>query len=255
MKTIKILCATVCITSIGISNTLFAGGPDRLYLGIGAGFENNIYQTMDDEVELLPLINAQKGGFYWEGTDIGYRVYENRNIEIGPVYSLFEGYGFDQEDLGKGKGYDGLETRDSGQSYGLFIGFEFEPFSLGIKPMKHSEAGSSLEISIEHEYRKNDWLIMSSLFVEHLDKDYTDNYFGISQAEVNNPLNTEITNTYKANSANNIGLEFGVFYQISDKWLLSGRLEYVSLDKAITDSPLVEDDYAYSFATGISYRF
>ncbi len=253
MKTTNVALSMACILSTSFPHTTLAGGPDRLYLGIGANFESSIYESIDDEVEAFPIINAQKGGFYWEGSDIGYRLYENRNIEIGPVFSLFEGYGFDEEDLGDG--YKGLETRDDGQSYGLFLGFELEPFSFGIKPMKHSEDGSSIELSVEHEYRKGKLFLMSSLFVEHLDKDYTDNYFGVSQSEVNNPLNTRLSSTYKADSANNIGLEFGMFYELSEKWLLSGRMEYISLDSSITDSPLVEDDHLYSLSTGISYRF
>ncbi len=253
MKSFSTVISAACLLGAGFSGQIWAGGPDRLHLGIGIKAESSIYKTVKDETQLLPSINAQKNGFYMQGSDIGYRLIENKNIEIGPVISLFEGYGFDQEDMGQG--FKGFATRDSGASYGLLAAFEAEPFTFEIKPMAHSQEGNSLELAVEHEYRSRSFLIMSSLFVQHLDKDYTDYYFGVSNAEANNTLNTGVSNAYKATSATNVGIEIGAFYELSPKWLLSARAEYVKLDSSISDSPLVDSKSSTSVSTSISYRF
>jgi len=253
MKSLTVAISAACIFGSCATQTVWAGGPDRLHLGLGVKSESSIYKSVKDETQAVPNINFQKNGFYMEGTDIGYRLIENQNIEIGPVISLFEGYGFDNEDLGNG--FKGLATRDSGNSYGLVAAFELEPFTFEIKPLSHSEAGNSLELSVEHEYRGQSFLLMTSLFAQNLDKDFTDNYFGVSQAEATNPLNTGINRTYKATSATNVGIELGAFYELSSKWLLSGRLEYVKLDSSITDSPIVDAKSVTSASIGISYRF
>lgn len=240
---------------IGVTMVLpaYAVGLDELELGIGVESESSIYKTVDDETQAMPIINAELGNFYIQGGDIGYNIIDNENVTIGPVVSLFEGYGFDQEYLGVG--YKGLETRDGGASYGLLAEFEMEPFAFELKPMSHSKEGNSIELSVEYEIRGRSFLLMPALFIEHLDKDYTDYYFGVSQAEVNNRLNTGLTRSYTASSATNIGIEIGAFYQLSPRWLLSGRVEYTKFDSSITDSPLVDEKSSTSIAAGISYRF
>ena len=93
MKTMTATIGIACILGSSVTQFAWAGGPDRLNLGVGVKTENSIYKTVKDETQAMPLINFQRNGFYWEGSDLGYRVIENRNLEIGPVISLFEGYG------------------------------------------------------------------------------------------------------------------------------------------------------------------
>lgn len=251
MEKTNLLATTVF--AFGIWNTTQAAESLQLIAGLGLKSETSIYRTMSDEIGAVPLIDFEYGPVYWKGTDIGLLLFENKNVEFGPSISLFEGYGFSKGDLSTG--LSGLKSRDSGYSYGVTAAFEWEPFTLEIKPMLHSQEGSSIGLSLEHEYEKGSFSLMSSVFLNNQDTDYNNYYFGVASSEVSDPKNSAITEGYTAKSASNIGVEMRAIYKLTPRWLLTAALEQQWLDSSITDSPLVDSKTTSSGLMGVAYRF
>ncbi|MGI9220740.1 MAG: MipA/OmpV family protein [Woeseiaceae bacterium] len=78
---------------------------------------------------------------------------------------------------------------------------------------------------------------------------YTNYYYGVTDAEA-----TMQRPSYKPGDALNVKYRVVWGYQINDRWLLSGKLGYESLDENIQRSPLVDRNHIWSANVGLAYN-
>lgn len=79
--------------------------------------------------------------------------------------------------------------------------------------------------------------------------EYTDYYFGVSDEE-----ETPTRSAYVPGDAINLEARIVWGYELSEKWLLSGKLGYELLADNIQDSPLVGREHLWSVNVGLAYN-
>ena len=81
------------------------------------------------------------------------------------------------------------------------------------------------------------------------DSSYTDYYYSITPDEA-----TPTRPAYSPGDAINMRLKIAWGYEISDKWLLSGKLSVENLADDIRNSPIVDRDQLWSVNVGLAYN-
>ena len=113
----------------------------------------------------------------------------------------------------------------------------------------------SLELDASRKWVSDSYVFKLKGYVRYDSADYQNYYFGITEDEMNNPLNHKINSAYKADSGISYGVKAIASYQVSESFYVQGLLEAGKLDSSITDSDLVDSTNIFGAAIGIGYRF
>ena len=105
------------------------------------------------------------------------------------------------------------------------------------------------ELRFELPFEKSWGYIVPALNLSRLDDTYSNHYFQVTPQESlpNRPV-------YVPGAATNLAAQLTWGYQISEKWLLSGKVSYEKLDSVISDSPIVDKDSLWSAGIGLAYN-
>ncbi len=164
---------------------------------------------------------------------------------VGRINTL--GFGVDESDE-----LEGMDDRQWSIEIAPVIGYRGWPIQLELKPYweatgRHSGFNTQFLVSLPIGHARG-W-ITPQIRVSHFDESYTEYFFGVSPQEAapGRPV-------YVPGAATNIAARLHWGYQISDKWLLSGRFGYEWLDSNISDSPIVDEESLWSTNIGIAYN-
>lgn len=243
---------TLALVSSAAQSVEISNGPDRLNIGLGIKVESSPFVDVGNDSHPIIAGSIKQGGFYWQGNELGYRIIENKNFQFATIIRPFEGFDLEAADLSEG--YKGFEDRDGKMEYGFSAAFNTGPVVTTITPLYNGE-GMSLELDASRKWVSDSYVFKLKGYVRYDSADYQDYYFGISDAEVSNPLNTKINNAYKAESGISYGVKAIASYQVSESFYVQGLLEAGKLDSSITDSELVDSTNNFGAAIGIGYRF
>jgi outer membrane scaffolding protein for murein synthesis (MipA/OmpV family) len=223
-------------------------------LGLSTTVSTNPYVGSADSVFAYPYLTTFTTNMLTDDWlvlsdgDVGFRRIGQSGWIFGAVGRINTlGFGTD-----KGEELAGMEDRQWAIEIAPTIGYRGWPVQLELKPYweatgRHCGFNSDFLVSLPIEHARG-W-ITPQIRLTYQDEKYTSYYFGVHENEVSagRPL-------YEPGASTSISARLHWGYQVSEKWLLSGRFGYEWLGNEIADSPIVEEESLWSVNLGVAYN-
>lgn len=217
---------------------------------------------------MIPFVWAEYKGLYWKATELGYTWQPSRAVEVTPFFqvlggiglagapSVFGGKGIDASDMAAG--YKGISDRatqfEAGARVEIKLGrrhaIEFEG--------RGGERGGAVKTLYKQNYmgEKAKWIFSPFIAGRVLLPEIVEYYFGITEAEANDPESDKINSSYQPDHYGYSGaIGFSYIYRFNPKWSAVLFMETQAVSDEINDSPLVQNRIVHSGGLGLSYSF
>ncbi|WP_158100663.1 MipA/OmpV family protein [Neiella marina] len=237
----------------------------QIDIGAVLSYEQGLVKSIEEYDQQLTIHGVISGGLYYKrffietnpvnrrSTTIGYTLHEDdKNVVNLVAESLFERISEGAQE--RGNLLDGIDKRRNSME----VGFEYYR-TIGRAELKLSLLHDALS---NHDglYGSIDWgipiyragyLFAPSLFVEFLDSNITDYYFGVDSHEASAQLPE-----YRASSAWRGGIQLYAERPINEQWSAISFARYAKVSNEISDSPIVAGrDETYSIHAGVLWSF
>ncbi len=228
-----------------------------LSIGVGVGHESSPYRDWDEnETSALPFISYERGNVFFEGSTLGYTVFEEESDESGYFLALIGNIELGGYKASDSPFFAGMADRDDtafelGIAAGVFTSIGLFEFTV-VQDVADAHDGliADLSYSLPFGDEQAGYEISPYLGATYYSDDYNDYYYGVRANEA-----TSIRPAYQADGGVNPYIGIGLFYRINAHWGLVGDLRYEKLNSNIEDSPLIEEDNVTSAMLGITYSF
>lgn len=223
---------------------------DGLALGVGAAFSTTIYKGMDDQGTILPMIQYQKGGFYIQGLEAGYKVVESELADVKLfLEGRMDGYEADDSDY-----FAGMDDRDKSLDGGVQVSLKLlERTELSFSwqhDLLDEYQGHEATVSLGTMYFAGKTLITPFIGASYLSEDLAGYYYGVRPEEA-----TVDRMAYEPGEGFSGFAGVSVMHSFDKNWMGMLNLIAVGYSDEITDSPIVDEDHQLSAMGGVVYRF
>ena len=188
------------------------------------------------------------------GDDVRFKLFRNKNFEIGPLV----GYRFDREE-DDGDKLVGLGDVDGGVVIGGFMRAAFLP-SLYAGVSYHRTVtgdvdGGQLRFGLEYEKQATDRVfIRMRAGATYADDEYMNAYFGVTSAQEGSSVAG--LQAFDASSGiKDVYASIASRIELHERWQLNLKGQYTRLVGDAADSPVIETEDQLSGSAGIVYRF
>lgn len=233
-----------------------AGSPTQRIFKLGAGFLSlqKPYKGMDSNCYGIPFIFYRDQKLTLFGPMASYSFFGEDNRWAFQGLARIRTEGYDEEDS---RFLNGMDDRDRTLELGLrwMQNLDFAVMSLDfshdvLDEHRGYEFKMTLRKSIRNILDMKSLTLTPSAGINWRSKQLNDYYYGVrpSEAAAGRPA-------YEVDGCVTYQTGLQVDYKLSEKWSLMGMVNIEWLDSEITDSPIVEDDYAVSVLLGAMYGF
>ena len=223
-------------------------------LGVHVSVSQSPYTNAKDSVIVYPYLTSfqhhafTKDWLLLSDGDVGIRkVTENEWVfgVVGRIQTL--GFGSEKPDE-----LSGMNERQWTVEVAPLLAYRGWPVHISAKPYKEistRHGGWIGELRLELPLQRSWGYVVPTIIASHLDDTYSNHYYGVTpdEAQPGRPV-------YTPGAATNLALQLVWGYQISEKWLLSGKFSYEKLDDVIGSSPIVDKDSLWSGGIGLAYN-
>lgn len=218
---------------------------------VGMGVENNhtgIAEAENDS-QYAPLVNYQGEYFSYIGGKLKYALADLERYQvdlIGQVRSKV----FETKDSPV---LEGMEKRDSGFDFGLNLNTENVWGNLQLEllsDISDTDHGREVKASYRLPKQFGRWILEPVIGYKWQNEDRIDYAYGVRVGE-----SRIDRRAYSGKAALNPYTEISLAYRLGRHWMLVGGMEYVQLDDAIVDSPIVDKNYQFSTYSAMLYSF
>jgi len=223
-------------------------------LGVHVSVSQNPYTNAKNSVIVFPYLTSfvhrafTKDWLLISDGDLGVRKVMDSGWVVGALGRIQTlGLGSEKPDE-----LQGLHEKQWAIEVAPLVGYRGWPVHFTGKVYKEisgRHGGWVGELILEYPLQRSWGYVVPTIKVSRLDDTYSNYYFEVTPEE-----ETAERTTYAPGAATNVALQLIWGYQISEKWLLSGKFSYQKLDDAITDSPIVDKDSLWSGGIGIAYN-
>ncbi|GJM45341.1 MAG: structural protein MipA [Gemmatimonadota bacterium] len=239
LATVLPLLSLLAAQSVGAAG----GFPGDRHWAVGIGVATSPSPFADHATEVLPipLVVYQGDRFHAAGAEIGYTVARGRwgalDLKARP---RFEGF-----DPKAGSALEGMVERDGTLELGASLAFG--ALNVGFsQDAADVHGGREASLSIGIPWRGKRWDMTTSVGVAWKSADLIDYYYGVRADEA-----TADRAAFQGDSAFTLTSDLTLTSQISWNWMLFVGAQGERLSSAVTDSPIVEDDYQFSSFVGL----
>ena len=223
----------------------------QLELGLAVSANTRFYRSVGEKYYLFPLVMAEYGRFYLQGTQGGYHFYQG---EQGQQWSLEVNRTFDGYSGGDGDYLAGMAERkptwEAGLAYQvLLVGGEIKGKLMQDIGNRHKGVSARLEFE-RPAYTDDRQMLSWYAGVEYWDRKKTDYYFGVATHEVRGDRVA-----YKASASHNFFVGLNALRQLSPSFTLFFNTAYLRGGSALDASPLIERENQWLAYSGVFYRF
>lgn len=228
-----------------------AGAQDGLELGAWAQSENAIYGEPERRQNFYPYIRWQQGRWKIDGDRASFDLLRaaDGGWTFGPEVRIeFDGYEADESPL-----LTGMASRSDPVFAGAFgeieLGWlEFEAFA-GYDVRDGGGTVVDLELGLDAPLATG-LFGFAGVGVRYGNATYTNYLYGVraDEARPGRPAYTPGASVLPY-------VEFGIAYGLTPRWTLETGIEYMRLNGAIRDSPIVDASSRTEGYLGILYRF
>lgn len=220
-------------------------------LGFSMSSTANIYKGAEDSLFVYPYLTTFEESALTDGWlvvddgDVGFRIVQGDWTlgAVGRVQTL----GFDESDE-----LIGVDQRRWALELAPAVHYRAWPIQVSFKPYfeitdRHDGYIGQLEFSYPQQFARG--YMTAGIQFDYMSDDYSNYYFGVRPVEsaLNRPA-------YEPGSVVNTELKFSWGYELSEHWLLNGRVGWLFLDDNVKDSPLIDDDQGWSANIGLAYN-
>ncbi|NKF49660.1 MipA/OmpV family protein [Shewanella sp. WXL01] len=252
-----------------------------LALAIGLGSRSNPLSDYENiPVYVVPSIAYYGDNWFFDNGNLGYSLIESERftINLATTYSDDSGF-FNKWDPSNifmlANGYQRSSVSASSAQQAEMVdktidfdelgdrnftmlatieGFYFSRFGVLKAAIGHDmfnvHNGAQADFKWNYSIAVDNWVFDTGVSATWKSEDLVDYYYGIRVTE-----NTFWHQQYRASSAWNFGAELTARYLIATHWDALLALRYTKFAKAISDSPLLSDDYSSTYFVGMAYRF
>ncbi len=247
-----------CLMALPISS--FSIGNNNL-IGVGVSAGNSIYQVKKKTaVEPFLMLDLSFGNFYMRGaaglSELGYQHVFTPSFSTSLFLSPFDGAPIKRKDLKPG--YDSIQDRKTQVAVGL--GLDYDLSDLFNSPntnisleMKKGRRGFNSDITLTRTFMLTDKFSISPSFgLSYYSAKYTNYYFGVKKAELNQAKLKSVYHPKKAYSGH---IALNSHYAITDHIGMGLSFSWETYSKAIKKSPIVKRSGEISSALNFYYIF
>ncbi|MCO4757816.1 MAG: MipA/OmpV family protein [Oceanospirillaceae bacterium] len=243
--------ASALATSLSIVTLPVFAESDELEigLGLGAGFDQSIYQGIDSQTDVLPMLELSYGNFFFGGLEAGYLLAEEEHysLSISVAGDELDGERTDSNVLkDMGDVDSGINLKLSGE---LFTEYGLLGASIA-QDVSNEHEGTELSLNWAVPLEFDQTLLMPSVYATWMSDDLVNHYYGVSakHAKAGRPQ-------YNADAGWRYGVDIMAEYPLSQQWTLMGGVGAEWYGDEITNSPIVDEDSAISGFMGVTYHF
>ncbi|MBN1360195.1 MAG: MipA/OmpV family protein [Sedimentisphaerales bacterium] len=219
------------------------------FVGAGAIVTSKPHTGVDAKVYAVPLFGYEGERLYLRGIIGGYRLLKGERWSFGPVLRpRLEGYDADDSAALAGMS-DRRASLDAGAEWSWLADWGLIGVTL-VTDVLGQHHGQELELSYTALFPYGGFEFIPSVALRWRSSNMVDYYYGVrpEEAMAGRPA-------YAADNTFTPLLRLMVRRKLSEKWSALGAVQYEWFASEITDSPIVEDDYATSFMLGLTYTF
>ncbi|MDY6987314.1 MAG: MipA/OmpV family protein [Thermodesulfobacteriota bacterium] len=225
----------------------------ELSLGVALFVERDIYMGVDTEFQPVPFFEYENGPLEIQATDsidATYAFYRSDRFSVALIESIELEEGYDTDDSDFLKGMDELETL-----YGA--GLELEGMVAGweaglevLQDVSGEHDGQQVELSLTYPWTAAGFEWHPEFSLTWMSEKTVDYLYGVSakEARAGRPA-------YAPGSSFEIGAELMVQRPLFGDFTAVGIFEISTFGSDVTDSPLVDEDYAIEGVLGVMYTF
>lgn len=249
MKKVKLFIVSAAVLSGFVVPVAVA---DQFSLGAGVLVSPDPYKGYQKRVYPVPLINYDSERFYFKGLTTGYYLWNDGTNQLS-VTAFYSPLHYRAKESNN-RAMKELNNRHSsvmaGVSYQHKANWGNVRTTLAGDVLDNSN-GVMGDVAYSYSFRNGDWQIAPGIGASWFNERMNRYYYGISGKE----SGRSGMSRYRPGNSWSPYLEMSVNYSLGSDWsvLFSGR--YFQLNKQITDSPMVNQNYSAMFMTGINYSF
>lgn len=223
-------------------------------VGVGVYSKNSVYHAKN-QVNVLPIINLEKGNFYLKGYKPGFIFYKEPDFKASLIADPLGGYGdFAIKKSDFNKGYEKLETRKTQFMGGLALDFKLDKTTIGHAEYVFGNKGSKGNIKLNKVFKLDDrFTFIPGLSFNYFDSKYMNYYIGLNENDVKN--NTLIKNTYRGGDVISGGVSATLEIALTEQASLSIFGGYEHYDSKIKKSDIVKQNKQVYGGVGFRYSF
>lgn len=199
-----------------------------------------------DASQPFPIVGYLGERLTWLGPYVSYRIMDDDLFAVSAVAEVrFDGFDAESGD----PLLLGLSERRSAVETGLDV--DFGPLSLSARTdISGRHKGSSVELGFTQTWELgHQFGLETGVSAEWQSDDIVNYYYGVSATETSTGRPE-----YTPGSATNFGADVQLSYRLGDRSTLFLGVDGRRLDKRITRSPIVDDDYEFSAYVGFVYQ-
>lgn len=264
-----------------ITDSCATVGEWKFSLAVGVGVYTNPLHGGDDiPLVLIPQISYYGEKVFFESNTLGYSFFENDQIVVSAITQINHEKAYftrwhpqniliDTDSIGSSDDELNPEDQDiyldikdvSNRRWAIDAGIQFNWFinqttDLQVQILHdvnnvYNGFNGQIELTRLMKIKQLPNTVMSfSVGTNVKSKNLVDYYYGISQT-----TEAGVDLDYQGKSSITPYFRLVLRHQISERWQAKLNIKRVFLDDAMTDSPLVKDDYINTIFAGVSYDF
>lgn len=242
-----------------------AGGDDwRVTIGVGAIAAPEYMGADDMEASVLPLVDIEWRDRLFLSTRKGlggYAVNEKRAAQ--PLLGVFDSYqlggsvryafGRDEDDNTRLNGLGDIDDTaelgifgELGMGNFVFSGEVYGDVGSGHEGV-HGELAAAYRMSVTEK-----WMVSAGPVAKFGSEDFTDSFFGVNATQAAR----SVYNTYDTDGGfYSVGVDAMSRYSFDENWSLTALAGYSRLVGDAADSPIVEEEGAFTAGAFVAYTF
>lgn len=259
MKT-SIQSIALAVASYAFVGSAFANdavGPgdsdSRWVAGGSTSLSSNIYAGEKDENSLSPNIRYNGDRFFVKDGTLNVSIMTKDDFSFGLTAAPSGSFLSEEKEYRNNEKLAGLEERGYTVEAGFYVNHTTDLGRLNftfVSDLGNEHDGQTALVSYTFDLRAGGWYINPVVGAAWLSGDKADYLFGVSEAEA-----TDSREAYDADSSLSVFAGVRGRYELTKNWDVELSAGYVALADEISDSSIVDDDYAYSTSVGINYNF
>jgi outer membrane scaffolding protein for murein synthesis (MipA/OmpV family) len=232
---------------------LFNAPQGTAALGGGIRGGQSPYFASDNEdqrhLDLIPMYLYEGKYLFFRGAAGGIHLIKNDALEI----NLYGRYRFQNLDPDSNVFYQGINERKQSFDAGLQFAYTKSWGELKLSWVTDTldrHNGEEVQFSYRYNFTAGPWTISPFIGWSWQDKNLTDYYFGVSEAEARPDLAA-----FSAGESQWVSLGLNTSWQATDRIMFFGNFGFGGTESEVIDSPLVEEAGASSVFIGGTYVF
>jgi outer membrane protein len=225
-------------------------GPPRRSVGLGVLASPNPYRDASTEVFPIPVLVLRGEQVSFVGLRLSVHLVEQGPWSLDAIAQPRFG-GFDPADSAF---LEGMEEREFTLDAGLELTWESPRWSVSfdvLRDVLSRSDGLEMSVDVQRSFAYARWRISPGFGVGWQDDELADYYYGVRPAEARAGRPTYDPGSTLVPS---VGIEVARSFP-NPRWSVRGIIDVELLPSAVTNSPIIEDDYSAFAVAAVAYSF